>query len=108
LNRVVTTFQKEKQNWKQFRKRKPSGSANFFLEAEAEALRVEAEALKIQALSHHCPKVSPGPAMPYLVVGPSLKWPYAVSGVACPHDGRPAAVFYPLEHPTLYASAHGP
>jgi hypothetical protein len=29
----------------------------------------------------------------------------AVSGVARPQDGRPAAVFYPFGHPTPYAHA---
>jgi hypothetical protein len=73
----ITTFQKEKQNWKQFRKRKrfrkrllSAGSRRAAVEAlepeapEAEApeaempeaevgaLRVAAEALKIQVLPH--------------------------------------------------------
>jgi hypothetical protein len=38
---------------------------------------------------HELPKVSPGPAMPYLL------------GVAHPQGRRPAAVFYPLGHPTI-------
>jgi hypothetical protein len=73
----ITTFQKEKQNWKQFQKQKRFWKRFFLLEAEAseaeaseaeapeaEALRVgaeaeaeveaEVEALRIQVLPHHC------------------------------------------------------
>jgi hypothetical protein len=54
------------------------------------------------------PKVSTGPAMPY----PFTPWEQATpetaaSGVAHPQGWRPAAVFYPLGHPTPYAMVKG-
>jgi hypothetical protein len=63
-----------------------------------------AEQRRIAKGGHGLPKVSPRPAMhdtstPY-------GWPTpetALSGVACPQGGRPAAIFYPFGHPTPYA-----
>jgi hypothetical protein len=51
---------------------------------------------------HGLPKVSPGQTMPNISMPcgwPSLKRPYNH-----PVSGHPAAVFYPLGHPTPYAS----
>jgi hypothetical protein len=57
-------------------------------------------------------KFHPGPPCPTLLHpagGTPLKRPRtAVSGVARPQGGRPAAVFYPFGHPTPYASRFRP
>jgi hypothetical protein len=60
---------------------------------------------------HGLPGVSPGPAIPYPSTPcgwttPEIALYYiviAVSGVAHPQGGQPAAVFYPFGHPTPYA-----
>jgi hypothetical protein len=45
--------------------------------------------------------IMPDPSTP--CGGRPLKWPYSLSGVVYPQSGRPAAIFYPLEHPKPYA-----
>jgi hypothetical protein len=55
---------------------------------------------------HVLPKVYLGPSCCTLlrpVGGPPLKGLTAVSGVARPQGGRPAALFYPFVHPMPYA-----
>jgi hypothetical protein len=57
---------------------------------------------------HRLPKVLLGPAMPdpFMRCGwTQLKWLYGRFRGGHPQGERPAAVFYPLEHPTPYAYA---
>jgi hypothetical protein len=63
---------------------------------------------RISRGGHELPEVSLGPAMPYpsMPCGwPPLKRPYGCLGRGrLQREGGPAAVFYPLGHPTPYAS----
>jgi hypothetical protein len=53
---------------------------------------------------HGLPKASLGPATPHSSTPCKRATPEtAVSAVACPQRGRPAALFYSLGHPTPYA-----
>jgi hypothetical protein len=59
---------------------------------------------------HGLPKVSPAPrhAPPFYArqVGYPQNGLKAASGVTHPQGRRPATIFYPLEHPMMYASVN--
>jgi hypothetical protein len=79
------------------------------LRTRSSGMQSEKKHLHISKGGHELPRprVSQGPALPYTSKPcgrPPLKRPYGCFRGDCPQSRWPAAIFYPLGYPLLYAS----